>query len=163
DQLLDELRRPLRLGFVVVVLELELVGLAADLDSAHLVDLVDGQLVAVSRVAPLLGGLARDRDRGAENDRVGRAGGQGGERESQLVYTESGYVSVQFMRRGRKPWKREDEPTDAERARCARGYGAYAGRFTVDAKAGIVRHEVQTALIPNRVGVTLTRAFSIEG
>ena len=80
-----------------------------------------------------------------------------------LVYTESGYVSVQFMRRGRKPWKREDEPTDAERARCARGYGAYAGRFTVDAKAGIVRHEVQTALIPNRVGVTLTRAFSIEG
>jgi hypothetical protein len=80
-----------------------------------------------------------------------------------IVYTESGHVSVQFMRRGRSAWKSEDAPTDTERAEAARGYGAYAGRYEVDEAAGVVRHHVETALIPNRVGVTLTRSFSFEG
>ena len=80
-----------------------------------------------------------------------------------LLYTESGHVSVQFLRRGRPLWRKEDDPTDAERAEAARGYGAYAGRFEVDEAAGVVRHHVEIALIPNRVGVTLTRFFSFEG
>jgi hypothetical protein len=80
-----------------------------------------------------------------------------------LVYTDSGHVSVQFMRRGRTAWREEDAPTDAERSEAARGYGAYAGRFEVDEEAGVVRHHVETALIPNRVGVTLERSFSFEG
>jgi hypothetical protein len=80
-----------------------------------------------------------------------------------LVYTGSGHVSVQFMRVARRAWKREDQPTDAERADACRGYGAYAGRFEVDEAAGTVRHHVETALIPNRVGTTLTRTFSFEG
>jgi hypothetical protein len=79
-----------------------------------------------------------------------------------LVYTESGHVSVQFMRRDRRPWQREDDPTDAERAEAARSYGAYAGRYEIDDAAGVVLHHVETALIPNRVGVTLTRSFSFE-
>jgi len=80
-----------------------------------------------------------------------------------LVYTASGHVSVQFMRCGRTAWRAEDAPTGAERAKAARGYGAYAGRFEVDEEAGVVRHHVETALIPNRVGVTLERSFSVEG
>ncbi len=80
-----------------------------------------------------------------------------------LVYTESGHVSVQFVGRDRRRWRKEDDPTDAERAEAARGYGAYAGRFEVDEAAGVVRHHVEIALIPNRVGVTLTRFFSFEG
>ncbi len=80
-----------------------------------------------------------------------------------LLYTASGRVSVQFMRVARKPWKREEAPTGAERADACRGYGAYAGRFEVDGAAGAVRHHVETALIPNRVGTTLTRFFSFEG
>lgn len=80
-----------------------------------------------------------------------------------LVYTASGRVSVQFMRVRRKQWRREEAPTDAERADACRGYGAYAGRFEVDEAAGTVRHHVETALIPNRVGTTLTRFFSFEG
>jgi hypothetical protein len=80
-----------------------------------------------------------------------------------LLYTASGHVSVQFMRRGRKPWRREDHPEDAERAAAARGYGAYAGRFEVDEKAGLVLHHVETALIPNRVGRTLRRSFVVSG
>jgi hypothetical protein len=80
-----------------------------------------------------------------------------------LVYTESGHVSVQFMRRDRPGWRKEDDPTDAERTEAARGYGAYAGRYEVDEAAGVVRHRVEIALIPNRVGITLTRSFSFEG
>jgi hypothetical protein len=80
-----------------------------------------------------------------------------------LVYTDSGHVSVQFMRRDRPGWRAEDDPADAERAEAARGYGAYAGRYEVDEAAGVVRHHVATALIPNRVGATLTRFFSLEG
>jgi len=80
-----------------------------------------------------------------------------------LVYTGSGHVSVQFVRRDRPRWRKEDDPTDAERAEAARGYGAYAGRYEVDEAGGIVLHHVETALIPNRVGVTLTRSFSFEG
>jgi Lipocalin-like domain len=80
-----------------------------------------------------------------------------------LIYTESGHVSVQFMRPDRPRWRKKDDPTDAERAEAARGYGAYAGRFEVDEKAGVVRHRVEIALIPSRVGITLTRSFSFEG
>ena len=80
-----------------------------------------------------------------------------------LVYTESGHVSVQFMRRDRPRWRKEDDATNAERAEAARGYGAYAGRYEVDETAGVVRHRVEIALTPNRVGVTLTRSFSFEG
>jgi len=80
-----------------------------------------------------------------------------------LVYTGSGHVSVQFMRRDRPRWRKEDDPTDTERAEAARGYGAYAGRYEVDETAGVVLHHVETALIPNRVGVTLMRSFSFEG
>ena len=79
-----------------------------------------------------------------------------------LIYTSTGYVSVQFMRRGRTEW-RGASPTDAEREEASRGYGAYAGRFEVDEAAGVVRHHVETALIPNRVGATLERSFSLEG
>ncbi len=67
------------------------------------------------------------------------------------------------MRRGRTAWREEDAPTDSERAEAARGYGAYAGRFEVDAEAGVVLHHAETALIPNRVGSTLERAFAFDG
>ena len=87
----------------------------------------------------------------------------GPETDGFLVYTDSGHVSVQFMRRDRPLWQVEDDPTDAERSEAARGYGAYAGRYEVDEAAGVVRHHVVTALIPGRVGGTLTRSFSLEG
>jgi Lipocalin-like domain len=80
-----------------------------------------------------------------------------------IVYTGSGHVSVQFMRGGRTAWRDEGEPTTAELAQAARGFGAYAGRYEVDETAGTVLHHVETALIPNRVGVTLKRSFSFEG
>jgi hypothetical protein len=83
--------------------------------------------------------------------------------EGRLVYTASGHVSVNFMRRGRPGWTVEAAPTTADRAEAARGYGAYAGTFTVNEEEGIVVHHVDVALIPNRVGRSLTRFYTFEG
>ena len=80
-----------------------------------------------------------------------------------LVYTESGDVSVQFMRRDRPEWSSEHEPADAERAGATAGYGAYAGRFEVNEREKFVVHQVEIALIPNRVGRELKRFFSFSG
>lgn len=83
--------------------------------------------------------------------------------EGRLLYTEDGLVSVHFMRSRRAPWSNEESPTDAERAESAAGYGAYAGRYTVEEAAGFVLHHVDVALIPNRVGKDLQRFFSFSG
>ena len=80
-----------------------------------------------------------------------------------LVYTASGHVSVNFMRRSRPPWRSEESPTDSERAIAAAGYGAYAGTFTLHAEEGFVLHHVEVALIPNRVGRDLKRFYSFSG
>lgn len=80
-----------------------------------------------------------------------------------LVYTESGHVSVNFMRKNRPVWRTEDAPADSERANAATGYGAYSGRYTVEEGHGMVVHHVEVALIPNRVGRELKRHFSFDG
>ena len=80
-----------------------------------------------------------------------------------LIYTASGHVSVQFMRDERPGWDSEHEPTVAQREEAAAGYGAYAGRFTVNEPERYVVHHVEVALIPNRVGRDLKRFFSFSG
>lgn len=101
-------------------------------------------------------------DRSASG-RVEEHPGFGPDPVGRLVYTESGHVSVNFMRRDRSPWAMEEAPTAAERARSAAGYGAYAGRYTVKEEAGVVLHHVEVAMIPNRVGRDLKRFFSFSG
>ncbi len=83
--------------------------------------------------------------------------------QGRLMYTASGDVSVHFMRSERPAWKIEESPTDAERAAAGAGYGAYAGRYTVDEDGGFVLHHVEVALIPNRVGIDLKRFFTFSG
>ena len=87
----------------------------------------------------------------------------GADPQGRLLYTASGEVSVHFMRSGRLPWRLEESPTDAERAVAGAGYGAYAGRYTVDEGGGFVLHHVEVALIPNRVGRDLKRFFTFSG
>jgi hypothetical protein len=82
--------------------------------------------------------------------------------EGRLLYTDSGHVSVNFMRPGREPWAAEDQPSDLERSRAAAGYGAYAGRFTVLETEAVVRHHIEVALIPNRVGGELVRHYAFH-
>ncbi len=101
----------------------------------------------------------RDRDSGgAESD----APGFGSDPAGRLIYTASGHVAVNFMKRSRTLWSSEDGHSEAERASAAAGYGAYAGRFTVGEAEGIVIHHVEVALIPNRIGTDLIRAYSLK-
>lgn len=83
--------------------------------------------------------------------------------EGRLVYTASGHVSVNFMRRDRASWSSEESPSARERADASRGYGAYAGRYTVEQAKTVVVHHVEVALIPNRVGRDLKRFYTFEG
>jgi hypothetical protein len=70
DQPLGELCAAGRGRLVVVVDDLELVGLPADLDAAHLVDALDGKLVTVLRVDAVGRIFAGQRDRRTEYDGV---------------------------------------------------------------------------------------------
>src|SRR6185312_16475262 len=70
----------------VVELERELVGLAADLNAALLIDLVDRELVGIAIVATGVGVGPRQLHGGAERDRVALGEGRrrgGGQRQSQ--------------------------------------------------------------------------------
>src|SRR5262245_9566954 len=70
DQALDELGRASRCRLVVVVFDRQMVALAADLDAAGLIDLLDGEIVAVLGVGAV---------RGVD------AGGRQGRTEDQLL------------------------------------------------------------------------------
>jgi len=80
-----------------------------------------------------------------------------------IVYTADGFVSVNFMRPGRAPWNDEEGPAPDVASASALGYGAYAGRWQLDEARGLVRHHVEVALIPDRVGTTLVRAYVLAG
>ncbi len=82
-----------------------------------------------------------------------------------LVYTATGHMSGQLMRRGRTVF---DSSTitggsDAEVSSAARGYVAYAGTYDVDDAQGVVTHHVTMSLFPNLVGTDQRRALSLEG
>src|SRR3546814_3372994 len=75
-----------RRRFVVVVFDGELVGLAADLHAAHLVDALDADIVAALRIDSVGRVFAGQRDRRAERDGIafdlGVRGRQPGDRKS---------------------------------------------------------------------------------
>jgi hypothetical protein len=77
-----------------------------------------------------------------------------------LIYLESGFMSVSFAGTSRIPFLREFSPSPSELAAAAAAYGGYAGRWEVDDAAHEVRHHVEVAFIPNRVGRTIRRFYS---
>jgi hypothetical protein len=43
------------------------------------------------------------------------------------------------------------------------GYDAYFGTCTLDAKAGVVTHHLQSALFPGDIGKSIRREFKLDG
>ncbi len=85
-----------------------------------------------------------------------------------LTYTPGGHMMVMFAKGDRPPLS--GSPTtpfalgaipDAELAQAFAGFSAYAGTYTVDGNT--VYHHLTTASLPNRVGTTLVRRFSLSG
>ena len=85
-----------------------------------------------------------------------------------IVYSESGWMSVQIAGGGRPVGVNQGSGTvrtySPEAAAAVLGsYYAYFGRYTVDAEAGVVRHRITDSLHPDETGITYTRRFTVEG
>jgi hypothetical protein len=87
-----------------------------------------------------------------------------------LIYDRSGHVAAQLARPGRTVEMLGEECRAAEKvkgtsdtAQTILGYDAYFGTYTIDAKASVVTHHLQSALFPGDIGKDIRRNFSISG
>lgn len=83
----------------------------------------------------------------------------------QIMYSADGHMSCHLMR-GNRAAIGQPSPyhaSDAQLAQSMRDYSGYFGRFTVDAEAGIVTHDVEGAWYPDWIGTTQPRRFRFDG
>lgn len=78
-----------------------------------------------------------------------------------LTYDASGYMSVQIMRRDRKPLSSDKwEETLAEEIKSAvEGFTAFFGTYEVDEQQKTIIHRVEGHLLPGSVGKELKRSY----
>jgi hypothetical protein len=107
--------------------------------------------------------------RGLGEETVGKDGKviSGATRNSQIVYTPDGFMSVVSTVEGRKPIPGAESRMDLNgldpttRAAAAENVVAYAGRYEV--KDGSVYHHIEMSLNPSLVGQTRSRRIHIDG
>jgi hypothetical protein len=87
-----------------------------------------------------------------------------------LVYDRAGHVAAQLSRPGRTVQMLADECRDAQQVRgtpdtaqTILGYDAYFGTYSLDVKAGIVTHHLESALFPGDIGKSIIRHFAVTG
>jgi hypothetical protein len=82
-----------------------------------------------------------------------------------LLYLPDGHMSVQLMSPDRPQFQTPayGAGDDLDWAKAARGYFAYAGRFTVDEAKKSVTHHVEMALNSYWSGRPQTRAIRLDG
>ena len=82
-----------------------------------------------------------------------------------LMYQPNGYMSVQIRRDPPASWsyKSSADASVDERAKAFDRYYGYYGKYDVDEGKGIVRHYVESSLLPHEVGVTYERRFRLDG
>jgi len=78
-----------------------------------------------------------------------------------ITYTSDGHMMVMFSRIDRSPLSQEMQslPTE-ELAQAFTTFNAYAGTYTLSGNT--VTHQIEIASIPNRVGTTLVRTFTLS-
>jgi hypothetical protein len=86
-----------------------------------------------------------------------------------LIYDRAGHVAAQLSRPGRTVEMLADDCREAQKvkgtddtAQTILGYDAYFGTYTVDEKAGIVTHHLESALFPGDIGKSIVRRFAIS-
>jgi hypothetical protein len=82
-----------------------------------------------------------------------------------LMYDSDGHMSVQIMRRDRRPFEAESgrDVLPEEAKETLLGYTAYFGTFSVDAEEGTVTHHRVGHIVPNQVRVDGTRFYRFNG
>lgn len=80
-----------------------------------------------------------------------------------IGYSADGWMSVQIMRPGRKPYAVPDLDggTPEQTIEAARSFFAYAGPFDVDEEKGIVYHNLQFSMMPNWQGGRQKRYITV--
>lgn len=71
-----------------------------------------------------------------------------------IAYGSDGWMSVQIMRAGRKPYARPDLDggTPEQIIDAAKSYFAYAGPYTIDEPNRVLYHHLKVSLMPNWTG-----------
>ncbi|NJO66878.1 MAG: lipocalin-like domain-containing protein [Leptolyngbyaceae cyanobacterium RM1_405_57] len=85
-----------------------------------------------------------------------------------ITYTAEGHMMVMFAKGDRpllsgdpnSPFALESIPSE-ELAQAFSSFNAYAGTYTINSNT--VHHHLTLTSIPNRVGTTLVRAFTVRG
>ena len=81
-----------------------------------------------------------------------------------LIYTADGYVSAQLMASGRPAYKSGDlhKGTQEEMAAAAKGYIAYAGKYSVDEENRTLKHHMDVSMNPTWLEQVQERYLEIE-
>lgn len=87
-----------------------------------------------------------------------------------LIYDTTGHVALQLARADRSPDIFREEcgaviaqKTEPGSANRVFGYDAYFGTYTIDEKAQILTHHLESALWPANIGTSISRHFAIAG
>jgi hypothetical protein len=80
-----------------------------------------------------------------------------------LIYDGAGRFSAQFMKRDRSQIVEGPARAGPNNTGAVGGYDAYFGTYSIDDATGEVTQTLTGALSPGNVGMTLTRAMTVEG
>lgn len=85
--------------------------------------------------------------------------------EGLLLYSPGGSMSVHLLQPGAKPPAPEQLPPglSADLAQSYACYSSYFGRYTVDAKQGMVTHHLRGASVLSWAGSEFPRHYRLEG
>ena len=85
-----------------------------------------------------------------------------GKRTGYLIYSVDGYMSVAFMKEGRRAFAAGDirGGTVEEKVEAVDGYVSYCGRY--DVRDNVVIHDIEVSLFPNWVGEKQERFFALQ-
>jgi len=82
-----------------------------------------------------------------------------------LIYTETGHMCVQVMRRDRPPLPEVafEEISANHIKEAVAGFTGFCGRYQIDADNQVVIHHVDCHILPGSVGKELKRKYELTG
>ncbi len=82
-----------------------------------------------------------------------------------ITYDSTGHMAAQMIYTSDRPKfaSGQNSGTKEEKAAAYDTYGAYWGTYTVDQKAGTVRHHIEGSLTPGDIGNINVRYFEFQG
>jgi hypothetical protein len=80
-----------------------------------------------------------------------------------MMYTDTHHMCAIFLNPDRPKWQSPAMPTDQELRSTIDGFGAYCGTYEVNTEQSYVLHHVELDRIPNNIGQTRKRFFTLSG